>query len=73
MRHYWRWRQLAHSIVGALMVIFTLASASYAIAVTDKHEGFGTRDKLTAHQYAGFVTLGLVLVTSSLGVARVLS
>ena len=73
MRHHWRWRQLAHSIVGTLMVILTFASASYAIFVTNKHEGFRNKDSLKAHQYAGFITLGLVLITASLGLARVLS
>ena len=61
LRHYWRWKQGAHTIIGILSLCLT----AYAVyqAYSSSHFHFGH----SVHAYAGLITCGLILVMAFLG------
>ena len=67
LRHYWRYRQLLHSIIGTIMLICTIGSASLALVAVEQ-----PLENMVAHKYAGIVTLTFASITGLLGIVRVL-
>ena len=61
LRHYWRWKQKMHTVVGTLMVLSTASGALVALEANDL-----TLDG-DLHEFFGYCTLICVVTVGVLG------
>ena len=65
LRHMWRWRQLAHSIVGSCMLILTISAAILALNVPDK---YAMKVKENPHPKLGKMALAAISLVGLFGI-----
>ena len=66
LRHQWRWKQLAHSILGTFSLLMTIVGAYLSI----KQEGIEVANN--PHSQLAYATLGLVAFFGIMGLTSVI-